>query len=285
MKKKDEKFRILILGGSGFVGNALYKELLPYFEVYATYCQQSGIFSDNQVFYKYCVESDSMFLLLNKIQPTIIISAMTDDQPDFLDAHQEIVNYALLNIHCSVLYISSADVFDAKFTHPYYENDIPLSVTSGGKMKIAIEKLLLENIPSQTTILRLPMVLGINSPQIIHLRQCIKHKANFEVYPNLVISTTTMSKVSQQVHYLINHSLRGIYHLASTDMEHHEDIFKEISSKISDRMPIFKSVFSSNDDRYRAILPKKNKLPYPYQITVAEVIEESSLKDEIISIK
>lgn len=285
MKKKDEKYRILILGGSGFVGNALYKELLPYFDIYATYCQQSGVFSDNQVFYKFCVETDSMFLLLNQIQPTIIISAMKGEQADFLNAHQEIINYALINIDCSVLYISSVDVFDAKFTHPSYENDMPLAVSAKGKLKIVIEKLLLETIPSQTTILRLPMVLGINSPQIIHLRQCIRHKANFEVFPNLVISITTMNKVCQQVHYLINHSLHGIYHLSSTDMVHHEDIFREITSKISDKMPIFKSVFSSNEDRYKAILPKRNMLPYPYQITVSEVIEESSLSEEIISIK
>ncbi|MGB3342302.1 MAG: sugar nucleotide-binding protein [Aequorivita sp.] len=285
MKKKDEKHRILILGGSGFVGNALYKELLPYFDVHGTYCQQSGIFSENQVFYQFCVETDSMFLLLNQIQPTIIISAIKGEQPELLEAHQEIVNYALLNSGCSVLYISSEEVFDAKFDHPSYENDMPLSETPQGKFKIAVEKLLLESIPSQTTILRLPMVLGINSPQIIHLRQCIRHNANFEVFGNLVISTTTISKVCQQIHYIINHSLRGIFHLASNDMVHHEDVFREIASKISDKMPIFKSVFSSNEDRYKAILPKKNKLPYPNQITVSEVIEESSLNEEIISIK
>lgn len=284
-KKKDEKQRILILGGSGFVGNALYKELLPYFDVYGTYCQQSGIFSENQVFYQFCVETDSMFLLLNELQPTIIISAIKGEQSELLEAHQQIVNYLLLNSRCRVMYISSQDVFDAKMDHPSYENDMQLSQTPEGRFKIAVEKLLLETIPSQTTILRLPMVLGINSPQIIHLRQCIKHYANFEVFPNMVISTTTISKVCQQIHFIINHSLRGIFHLASVDMVHHEEVFREISSKISDKMPIFKSVFNSNEDSYKAILPKKNILPYPHRITVSEVIEESSLNEEIISIK
>jgi len=285
MKKKEERQRILILGGSGFIGNALYKELRSYFDVHCTYCQQQGTFSENQVFHNFCVEEDSMLVLLNKIQPTIIVSALSGDFNNLYEAHKEIVNYALLNRSCSVLYISSVEVFEGKSTHPSYENDPPLPTSSLGKHTISTEKLLLENIPSQTAILRLPMVLGINSPEILHLRQCIRHHAPFEVYPNLVISTTTVNKVCQQIHYIINQSLHGIFHLASNDMVHHEDLFKEIASKIGDKMPIFKSVFSSNEDLYKALLPKYNKLPDSHQITVSQVIEECSLNEEIISIK
>lgn len=285
MIKREEKQRILILGGSGFIGHAIYKELLSYFDIHCTYCKQYGAFSENQVFHNYSVEEDSMFLLLNKIQPTVIISAISGESKSLFDAHQQIVNYALLNAACSVLYISSSEVFNGKYNLPSYENDVPLSETISGKFKISVEKLLLETIPQQTAILRLPMVLGINSPRILHLRQCIRHQATFEVFPNLVISTTTMNKVCQQIHFIINQSLRGIYHLASNDMVHHEDLFREITSKIGDKMPIFKSVFSSNEDRYEAILPKKNILPKFNQITVTQVIEECSLNEEIISIK
>lgn len=285
MRGKQDKQRILILGGSGFIGNAIYKELLPYFDVHATYCKQHGLFSENQIFHHYCVAEHSMFLLLNTIRPTVIISAMKGDFESQLKAHQQIAEYTLLNQNCVVLYISSSEVFDAKRHHPSYENDATLSETALGKFKISIEKLLLEKIPLQTAILRLPIVLGINSPTIFHLRQCIRHKATFDVYPNLVISATTINKVCQQIHYIINQSLHGIFHLASNDMIHHEDLFREITAKIGDNIPIFKSVFSSNEDSYKALLPKKNKLPKQYQITISEVIEESCLNEEIVSIK
>ncbi|MBT0607992.1 sugar nucleotide-binding protein [Aequorivita echinoideorum] len=285
MKLKQDKQRILILGGSGFIGNALYKELLSYFEVYCTYCHQHGAFSENQVFFRYCAEEDSLFLLLNEIQPTIIISAFHGSNQALFEAHEEIVNYAMLHFNCTVLYISSSEVFDGKFQHPAFEDDAPLSASASGKLKISIEKLLLEQIPAQTAILRLPFVLGINSPEIVHLRQCIRHAATFDVYPNLVISATTINKVSQQIHFIVNKGSTGIFHLASNDMIHHEDLFMEITSKMGDKMPIFKSIYRRNEDDYQAILPKKNKLPDTHQITVSQVIEECSLKEEIISIK
>lgn len=285
MRTKEEKERILILGGSGFIGNALYKELLSYFEVHCTYCRQHGAFSENHVFHKFCAEEDSMFLLLNNIKPTVIISAMIGDHESIYTSHQDVVNYALLNESCSVLYISSSEVFNDQFRLPSYESDLTISETSSGRFKISIEKLLLEKIPSQTAILRLPIVLGINSPRIVHLRQCIRHEASFEVYPNLVITSTTINKLCQQIHYIVNQSIHGIYHLSSSDMVHHEDLFREITSKIGDKMPIFKSVFSRNEDGYNAIISKENKLPKFLQITISEVIEECSLNEEIISIR
>ena len=45
-KKESNKNTILILGASGFIGNVLYKELLSYFDVYGTYCQNTD-FKDN----------------------------------------------------------------------------------------------------------------------------------------------------------------------------------------------------------------------------------------------
>ncbi|MRT15937.1 sugar nucleotide-binding protein [Vitellibacter sp. q18] len=275
----------MILGGSGFIGNALYKELHPYFEVHGTYCRQHGNFGDNQVFHSYCVEEDSLFLLLNSLQPTHIISTLNGDFKSQLEAHRELMAYALLHPTSRVFYISSAEVFNGKVSHPSYEFDQTVSETKTGRLKIAIEKLFLENIPSQTTIARLPMVLGINSPEILHLRQCIRHQAAFEVFPNLIISATTVNKVCQQIHYILNQSLSGIFHLASNDMVHHEDLFREITAKIGDKMPIFKSVYNSNEDQYQALLPKHNSLPAQHQITVAAVIEECSLNEEILSIK
>mgnify|MGYP000191591699 CR=1 FL=1 len=277
--------KILILGASGFIGNNLYKELSPYFEVFGTYCNNHKCYAENQVFYKYSIEEDLLSPLLEETKPEVIIAAINGPFASQLEAYKEIYSYAQQHPACHILYISSAKVFDAVSKFPCYENDKVKTTSSSGKFKASAEKMLLENIPNQTAILRLPWVLGVNSPAIFQLRQTIKHCAAFEVFPKLVISATTINKVAQQVHYIINQRLIGIYHLASDDVIHHEDLFKEITAKMGGKQPIFKSVFSSNDDQYKAILPKHNILPKSHSIAIAQVIEECALNEEILLLK
>jgi dTDP-4-dehydrorhamnose reductase len=275
------KHTILILGASGFIGNILYHELLSYFNTYGTYCTQEGLYKDNQVFFRFCAEENSIVEILEEVQPTVIISALRGSGETLLKTHAEIAHYVALHHNTRILFLSSAEVFDGLFEFPSYESDTPKTQSPYGRSKLAIEKLLLHQVPAQTTILRLPMVLGVTSPRLIQLRQASKHRATFEIYPNQIISITTADKIAQQVHFIINQQLDGIFHLASEDVIHHEDLFRELCEKLGDEPPVFKNVFQRNEDSYLAILPKKNKLPKSYRITVAEVIDACTLKEEI----
>ncbi len=285
MKQTERRSNvILILGASGFIGNALYKELLSYFDVYGTYSSQEGLFGENQVFYNYQVENGGLDVILAKIQPTVIISSLRGDFKAQYEAHKTLVEYSL-GTNARLLLLSSVNVFDGKGEFPSYENDLPFAESEYGRFKISLEKLVQKLPKKNYAILRLPLVLGVNSPRLFQLKHAIKNHAAFEVFPNLIVSVTTADKISQQVHYIINSNSCGIFHLSSKDMVHHEDLFREISEKISEKTPIFKSAFSSNEDTYLAILPKKNKLPKTYRITVSEVIDDSTLKEEIITFK
>lgn len=277
--------RILILGASGFIGNALYKELLSYFDVFGTYCEQQGLYQDNQVFYHFNAETDNITELLTTLKPRIVISAFTSGLSSQLKVHQELVNYCEIRTGSLVVFASSFTVFDAQQKFPSYEYDRPISESQEGRHKIAIEKLLVEQLPMQHVIFRLPLVLGVNSPEMIHLREAIKYTASFEVFPKMIISATTDNKVAQQLHYIINQELTGTFHLASTDMVHHDDLFKELAAKTGGHFPVFKKVFTSNQDVYQAILPKEHLLPEAYRISIAEVIEFCTLNDEIITFK
>ena len=237
-----EQKKILILGGSGFLGNAIYKELRSYFNTYCTYFSTQKEFGKNQHFFKYNIEEDDIFQLLEKIKPQLIISCIRGNFAAQILAHKHIVEYISQN-DCKLYFLSSANVFDAYSKYPSYENDKTLSESVYGRLKIKIENMLLRLPNKKMGILRVPMVFGNNSPRIKEIKTIICNNEPIEVFPNLIMNVTYVNKLTQQIHYLINHNKSGIHHLGSMDLVHHEDFIKDIVKRIGNFNPIYKRIF------------------------------------------
>ncbi len=186
------------------------------------------------------------------------------------------VEYAAVS-GCKLVFMSSANVFDAFSHYPSYELDKTLSESIYGKLKIRCETMLMRTLPEeQYVIVRLPMVFGNGSPRIKELNNQILLGDAIEVFPHLIINTTTDAKLSQQLHYIINRKLHGIFHLGSTDLIHHKEFINDLVSMLDlNRTPIFKNVYTSNYDRYLAVLPRDNKLPKHLSITNEAVVDGS----------
>ena len=277
--------RILILGASGFIGNKLYKELLPYFDVYGTFKSPKKEFEENAVMFHFDMNKNTIKLILNEIQPNFIIPTIKGNYKTQFVLYQELLDYVLSTIDCKLLYLSSFRVFDAKGKFPSYEKDLLSSKSLDGKYNIKQEKTIKKLPSSKYVILRLPMILGVNSPKIVQLKEASKYNAEFEIFPNLVISANTINKIAQQIHYVINKNLDGIFHLSSNDMIHHSELFYEITDKLGLKNVIFKKIYTSNKDSYLAILPKQNLLPKNYQITLNQIISDCVLQEAIDSVK
>lgn len=125
----------------------------------------------------------------------------------------------------------------------------------------------------KAAILRVPMVFGNTSPRIKEMKQAIWNNDPIEVFPNLIINVTNDDKLTQQIHYLINRNKSGIYHLGSTDLVHHEDFIREVVDRIGSFNPIYKRVFTTNEERFLAVLPKDHLLPKNLQLNYQQVID------------
>lgn len=264
----------MILGVSGFLGSELYRELHPYFDVYGTYRTPDVNYLKNKKFFEWDFELETVNVLLYELQPDLIISCLKGNFIGQVQTHFEICDY-LEKFEKKIMYISSANVFDAFTNYPSYEYDKTLSESNYGRYKIKIENRLMRLPNHLYNIIRLPMVYGYNSPKIKELKLLLELEEAAEVFPNVVINATTHQKFTQQMHYIINQELEGIYHLGSRDLVHHKELIIEICKALGYEQPLFKNVYSSNKDRYIAVLPKTHILPEHLYISIDDVIYNS----------
>jgi len=269
-----KKHRILILGVSGFLGGAIYKELHPYFQTFGTFRTSSVAHEKNTHFYQYDFEDDDIFEILNLVKPTIIISSLRGDFSAQLTAHKHLYEYINQKKDCKMIFLSSANVFDAYSKFPSYENDTTLSNSIYGHFKIRLEQLFLKLPTNKVAIIRLPMVFGAQSPRNNEIKLLLKLDEPIELFPNLIMNVITAKKVSQQLHYIINRSKTGIYHLGSSDLVSHDDFIKELVERMYFNNTRYKLVYTTNDNRYLAVLPKDNKLPKHLQMKSEDVLKD-----------
>lgn len=274
MIKRESKHRILILGVSGFLGHSIYKELFPYFKTYGTYATPHAAQEKNHQFFHYNFEEDDIYEILEIVKPTIIISALRGDFSKQVLLHQHIAEY-LLFVNAKLIFLSSANVFDAYSKYPSYEQDKTLSHSIYGHFKIKIENMLMRLPKKKVAILRLPMVFGTQAPRINEILQLIAVNEAVEVFPNLIMNVTSNDKLTQQIHYIINRNKSGVFHLGSQDLVHHDDFIKEIIERLELENKVkYKQVFTTNDERYLAVLPKFNKLPKHLQFVSEDILSE-----------
>lgn len=220
----------------------------------------------------YDLEENDIFQLVEKVKPDFIISALRGNFTAQVQAHMHLMEY-LTKYDCKLHFISSANVFDAYSKFPSYESDKTLSESVYGRLKIRIENMMMRMPKNKIAILRVPMVFGNTSPRVKELKMQLEGNEPVEVFPNLIINVTNDDRLMQQVHYLINQDKYGIYHLGSTDLVHHEDFIKEVIKRLGNYHPVLKKVFTTNEDRYLAALPKRNLLPKNLRITCQEIID------------
>ena len=249
---------ILILGGSGTIGNALYKELAPYYNTYATFYNNKS-FVNNNFFYFNSLD-DSLKSVLKKTKPKLIINALRGVDEELIKVQQAIINYCLRH-NCRIMLISGSNVFDAFHNYPSYEYDKTLSESKYGRLQIKLENCTLKLSYTKYVIVRSAIIFGPKSPRIKEIDVSIQKRTPIEVFPNVIINFSSLWRLTQQIHYIINHNLSGIFHLGANELIPHSELIEKIIDSRYFIKPIYKRVYSSNEILYLALLNKTNKLP------------------------
>jgi dTDP-4-dehydrorhamnose reductase len=262
--------RVLIIGGSGLVGKAILKELnKKEYDVYSTYCNNK-ITSNNRSSKLNIGNIENVDYVLNKVRPEIIISCVRGNFDELLCSHIKMAEY-LKDNGGRMYFFSTTNVFDNDLSKGKYEYDPTDSCTDYGRYKIKCENKLTEILDDNAYILRLPQVLGKDSPRIRQLLNQVKDNNEIVVYPKLFINTNLDTLIAKQLRYIIEHNLKGIFHLSAEDIMSHKEIYSEIIDKLHLNL-VTKESF--DEQGYFALSSNRtNEFPKELRFTNTDVIK------------
>ncbi|ADZ19570.1 dTDP-4-dehydrorhamnose reductase [Clostridium acetobutylicum] len=261
------------MGGSGLVGSAIINQFAgdTAFHIYATYFTNQIKYNTKGNFKLNIDDLNTLKHLLKKINPEIVISCLRGDFKKQLLTHIRAGEFLRTN-GGKLYFFSTTNVFDGNLNTPHFEDDIPISQTNYGKYKIACENKLIKILDDNCCILRIPQVWGKTSKRMANLLNSLENNEEITLYPKLFINTTIDVIIAKQLYYIINHNLRGIFHLTSRDIVNYKSFYIELikrlgfsNTKISDNF---------EDTGYFSILSKRtNEFPSNLSITNNYVID------------
>ncbi|MEH7379178.1 sugar nucleotide-binding protein [Bacillus sp. JJ1533] len=266
--------KVLILGASGLVGRALIDEFKDEFDLYGTYSSSLlTSLSDGKQFQLEVKDINKMREIIRSIKPDIVISCLRGNFVHQLRFHKELA-LELRNSSSRLYFFSTTNVFDGDCSRPHTEVDIPISESDYGKFKIECENMLKEILDEQVMIIRIPAIWGKDSPRWNLLKESIKQNKMIDVYSNLVCNNLLDVVLAKQLRFIIEHKLKGIFHLVSEDMITQGQFFEQIISKFSIEKNLLQyTFFQGNENTYYFALKSTRKdMPGSIQCTNKDII-------------
>lgn len=218
--------RIMIIGASGFLGNALFHDFAEIHEVFGTYCHTPT----HGLFFLDITDKASVERVLSTVQPDIVLQPAAQPWVDFCeqqpDASYKINVQGALHIidWCSrhqkrYLFLSTDYVFDG--AHGPYKEDAscnPLNVY--GKHKLLVEEAIQKILGNLGLIVRTTTVYGWESAGKNFVAKFIKtlqERKPFSVPDDQWATPTHVQDLSSAILALVETQKSGIYHAAGPE--------------------------------------------------------------------
>ena len=261
------KRKVLLLGSSGLVGQAMEQALRGEYHVIpaAGHHKPDG---------GYCLpveDRSSLLEVLRREEPDIVISTIRGDYQAQMAFHEELVDW-LAGKEKRLLYVSTANVFDGNLSRPWTEADPPAAESEYSVFKQNCEAMLHKRLGEQLIIFRLPSVWAADCPRVRALKA---HSRNGEPHHTICgdsVNVTLTKQIVDYAKYVLEHDLRGIFHVGTTDMVDYFAFEKLVCETLGIVPPEFE-VEEAGMRAYQAVLPTRKDIPDEIQMTVAQVLE------------
>ena len=219
--------KLLVLGGSGLIGNALLKNYKNEFDILTTFYKNHISIKNVRSFqYSFPNDLNNLRELLEKEKPDVLVNTMGYSNIDFCELnksdtemlHVEVTEKICKlceNIGTKQIFISSDYVFDGEKGN-YSEDDVPNPVNYYGLSKLKAEQLILKN--PINTVIRTSVIYDWDyrarffNSVIKNLQNNQEINATTDVYN----SVTFLDNLVESIFKVITLNQNGIFHVVDS---------------------------------------------------------------------
>lgn len=258
--------KILLLGSTGLVGRAMDEALREDYQIIPAAGHQAP--RDGC-----CLpveEPQRLLEILAHENPEIVISTIRGDFQAQMEFHEALADW-LAGREKRLLYVSTANVFDGDLSRPRTEADPPVPKSDYGVFKRDCEAMLNRKLGSRLMIFRLAAVWSSDCPRVKLLR---KHSQSGELHHTWrgdAVNVTLAGQIGNYTKYVLDHDLRGIFHVGTTDVVDHYAFERMVCKTLHITPPEFE-IEEVAPQAYQAVLPAREEIPGELQTTVAQVL-------------
>lgn len=219
--------KLLVLGGSGLIGNALLKNSKNEFDILTTFYKNHISIKNVRSFqYSFPNDLNNLRELLEKEKPDVLVNTMGYSNIDFCELNKsdtEMLHVEVTEKICKIcenigtkqIFLSSDYVFDGEKGN-YSEDDVPNPVNYYGLSKLKAEQLILKN--PINTVIRTSVIYDWDyrarffNSVIKNLQNNQEINATTDVYN----SVTFLDNLVESIFKVITLNQNGIFHVVDS---------------------------------------------------------------------
>lgn len=263
MKKK-----VLVIGGSGFVGNAVAEALRKDHQIITT----AGHKETKADYCLTAADTELLIQILERENPEIVVSSIRGEFKEQMSFHSMLADW-LARKDKRLLYISTANVFDGDMSRPWTENDTPIPKSDYGVFKRDCELMLSNVLGNRLIIFRPSTVWDYDCPRTRLLKEHSRSGEAHGTIANHIVNVAYAKQIGEYAKYVLVHDLSGIFHIGTTDMADYFDFEKSVCKAIGIKPPKF-ALETEKNVVYQAVLPVRREIPDGLQMTVEQVLSK-----------
>lgn len=219
--------RLLITGGSGFVGRNLVTLFADRFSVNTTYFQQPIASAEGvQSFCLDIRDEAAVSSVIERVKPDVVIHAAGNKNVRFCEEHPDEadrtnaggtqnVARACRNFGARMIYLSTDLVFSGA-TGNYKEDELPQPTLAYGRSKLLGENLAREEL-QDVAVCRSGGIYGKGSPLLSWFSTEIKAGRMVNCFVDVFNSPTYLENLAEMIEAILSKRLAGVFHTVGRD--------------------------------------------------------------------